>query len=532
MGYEYLTQPQIFLAPITATNGIYGINEAWPLLTTYQSWTSTAAVNASAFSIPGTWTMLNESGSFLITVGGVLQQPSEYTVNRDLRTLTFNSLVSAGVEIGVQQLATAAPSSQNFNNLTSVSATFQTLSSRTGIFDTLLVTNLTGLSTVVNIIDVRISEVSGFRSTGDVQIDGDVAISRNLFVSGNIFLDPNDTISQVTTPTITLLDTGSFIGATSGTSINIGALSARTLDLIHSPANDGVDPIFNIGETGTAGFSGFRIRYEEPTNRLIGLSRTGTTTLTSFIIDVATGQVGISGLPAPGQALTVNGNISAAGSLFAGPGTTALAPITLLSGGPLTIAQPGSIERGQYGFFATPAGSQRGIITAPQTFLLNADRTGPTGITTFSIFGVGCNLAVGKYGYRIVFTATKSSTNASQIQYALTTTSGTIASHYYQVLGNTAAAVTTLAAPQQMSNYITTNFSTLVTVTVAGAVAASIHNTIIDGILDISADVVGLNPQFAFTGTPTTSFIKAGSYIQIWPLGSATNANVSVGSWA
>jgi hypothetical protein len=120
--------------------------------------------------------------------------------------------------------------------------------------------------------------------------------------------------SNVTMSSVTL--NGSFIGATSAASISIGSLSARTFALVHDPANDGVDPIIDIGETLTGSFSGFRLRYEEPTNRLIGSGRTGTTVLTSFIITTNTGQVGISGLPAPGQALTVSGNISASGNVI------------------------------------------------------------------------------------------------------------------------------------------------------------------------------------------------------------------------
>ena len=115
--------------------------------------------------------------------------------------------------------------------------------------------------------------------------------------------------NNVILSSITLSNT--LLGATSATSISIGSLSARTITLVHDPANDGVDPIFDIGETQTGSFSGFRVRYEEPSNRFIGSSRTGTTILTSFIITTNTGQVGISGAPAPGQALTVNGGVSA-----------------------------------------------------------------------------------------------------------------------------------------------------------------------------------------------------------------------------
>ena len=119
-------------------------------------------------------------------------------------------------------------------------------------------------------------------------------------------IDPSKPL-QITSTVITNL---------TSTSVAINSLSARSFALVHDPANDGIDPIFDIGETLTGSFSGFRIRYEEPTNKLIGSSRTGTTILTSFMINTATGQVGISGLPVAGQALTVVGNVSATGTIF------------------------------------------------------------------------------------------------------------------------------------------------------------------------------------------------------------------------
>lgn len=303
MGLEYISQPQVFLSPITAVNGVYGINDPYPLLTTYQSWTSTAVVNASAFPIPGAWTMLDEPGSFIVTVGGVIQPPSEYTIDRNFRILTFNSIVSAGVEIGATQLATAAPSSQNFNYVQSVSANFTNLSGVNGRFDNLFVTSLTALTSILQITDIQLYETSGFNVNGSVNVTGTLTAS-------------NTILTNLTASNIVLPDNGTLLGATSATSINIGTLSARTFSLIHEPANDGVDPILDIGETQTGSFSGFRIRYEEPTNRLIGSSRTGTTVLTSFMIDTTTGQVGVSGLPAPGQALTVAGNVSASGQII------------------------------------------------------------------------------------------------------------------------------------------------------------------------------------------------------------------------
>lgn len=352
MGLEYITQPQVFVQGLTALGqGIQGLTENYPLLTTYNYWTSTAVINTTTFPIPGVWSIydgLNNSASFLVTVGGVTQSPSSYTVDPINRLLTFDTVISAGIKIAATQLATAAPSSQSFDFVKSVSAEFITLSAQNIISTNtnlsgsslnvsnisatnftatnLLVTNLTALSSVLNVTDITQYELSGFNVFGNANIAGNVNVvetvsAANLVAVSNITTSCLSTIS-LSSLNITITNNGSIVGQTSATTFNIGALSARELNLIHAPANDGVDPILNFGETDTAGFSGIRVRYEEPTNRLFLSSRTGTTVLTSVIIDVATGQIGISGLPAAGQALTVSGNVSASGTINAGRNLT------------------------------------------------------------------------------------------------------------------------------------------------------------------------------------------------------------------
>ena len=216
MGLEYITQPQVFLAPITALGGLQGATEAYPLLTTYQTWTSTASVPASVWPIPGTWTMLSEPGSFIITVGGVVQNLTEYSIDNSLRRLIFTTPVSANVEIVGRQLATAAPSSASFNFVTAVSGRVTNLSAvnfnstNSQIANltatNLLVSNLTALSSILNIVDITQYEISGFNVQGDASITG--------------------TVSALN---IILTDNGTLLGATSATSIGVGSLSARAL---------------------------------------------------------------------------------------------------------------------------------------------------------------------------------------------------------------------------------------------------------------------------------------------------------------
>jgi len=217
-------------------------------------------------------------------------------------------------------------------------------------------------------------------------------------------------------------------------------------------------------------------------------------------------------------------------------GTTSTAPINIAAGVVLATAATGTLEFGSPSanpiFMGTPLSQQRGVIPTAQYYALNAVRTGPTAATTFSIFGVGCNLTAGvRYAYEIYFSTAKTSANAAAIQYALAVTSGTLTSHQYTVISDTAALALTPAAANQMGNNISTGFSTLVTVSAASAAAASSHNVLIKGVIDVATDVVGLNPQFAYSAVPTTSTIIQGSYMLIYPIG-ITGANTSVGTWA
>jgi hypothetical protein len=218
MGLEYIVQPQVFLGGLTALGpGIQGLTENYPLLTTYYSWTSTAVVDTAVFPIPiqvgSIYDGPGKEASFIISVGGVIQSPTEYTVDTILRTITFGSVVSAGIEFAATQLATASPSSQNFNFLKSVSAEFTStafinnLSATTGTINSLLVTNLTALSTTVNVIDIKVSEVSGFNITGNLDVQG-ITTTQNLVAT-------NATVTNLTASTgnlnVELLDTNNAI---------------------------------------------------------------------------------------------------------------------------------------------------------------------------------------------------------------------------------------------------------------------------------------------------------------------------------
>jgi hypothetical protein len=150
-----------------------------------------------------------------------------------------------------------------------------------------------------------------------------------------------------------------------------------------------------------------------------------------------------------------------------------------------------------------------------------------------SFVGAGVNLSANtRYAYDLYAVVAKTSANAAAIQYSLTQTSGIISAHAYNVVANTAAALTTLAAPQEMSNYLTTNFTVPVTATVASAAAASTHIVRITGMIDVgSTPIVNMNFCYGFTAAPTATTVRAGAYVSVYPV-SIIGTRTIIGSWA
>ena len=90
--------------------------------------------------------------------------------------------------------------------------------------------------------------------------------------SGNVGINtstPNVTLTVAGDLSATTV-TSPYINTPLLSSTNYGtfSLSSRFINLIHSPANDGVNPILFIGETDTTGPSGFNISYDEIANKL------------------------------------------------------------------------------------------------------------------------------------------------------------------------------------------------------------------------------------------------------------------------
>jgi hypothetical protein len=216
MGLEYIAQPQVFLAPISAQQGIRGLIENYPLLTTFQSWASTTSNPTTSLYIPGYWTMLETPSltgevvpeSFIVTVGGVTQSPNSYKIyNYPIRKINFTSEVPRGVSVNLTQLATHAPSSQRFSYLHADSALINNLTAIT----TVLITSFTISENLTAFVSQNI--LSEYLSSVNIEADtlnASVILSadQNLYT---LFLPlyGGHITSNTTTPALRITQTGS-----------------------------------------------------------------------------------------------------------------------------------------------------------------------------------------------------------------------------------------------------------------------------------------------------------------------------------
>jgi hypothetical protein len=156
------------------------------------------------------------------------------------------------------------------------------------------------------------------------------------------------------------------------------------------------------------------------------------------------------------------------------------------------------------------------------------------------VTSVGVDLAANtRYLYEMVFTISHTGATATSVAYALLSISGTLSAHAYRVTSqNSTAAIsgnlTGLAATSSnfISNYITTGFSTFVTVTGVTAATANTSNLVrIEGQIDTLTDCGGVVPVIGFPVAPTLTTIYQGAYMRIYPVGPVVS-NTAIGAWS
>jgi hypothetical protein len=212
-------------------------------------------------------------------------------------------------------------------------------------------------------------------------------------------------------------------------------------------------------------------------------------------------------------------------------GTTTLAPILLTSGTNLTSATAGAVEYDGKVVYATPLGTQRGIVPTQQYYRLNADLAGSNATGAQSLFGVGVTLSASTvYEFEMVVQMSKTAgTTSHTIGFGFGGTA-TLNNIVWQFTGafNTATIAQGSATPLTTGWLITASNTV---VTGASANATVYYWSIFKGTVSINAGGTFI-PQYTLSAAPGGAFSTvAGSFIRIAPV-SASGANTSIGTWA
>jgi hypothetical protein len=189
----------------------------------------------------------------------------------------------------------------------------------------------------------------------------------------------------------------------------------------------------------------------------------------------------------------------------------------------------GSTEFDGKAFYATPQGTQRGVIPGAQFYRLNADLVGTTASTAQNLFGVGVTLSASTvYAFEIEVGMVKTAGATSHTISLSFAGSATLNNTFYTaavMFDNSATALKTNAS--QNLGYVSTAAATILTQALASS--STVAAMLIKGTVSINGGGT-FTPQYTQGSTGAYSTV-AGSYINIYPIGTS-GANISVGAWA
>jgi hypothetical protein len=226
---------------------------------------------------------------------------------------------------------------------------------------------------------------------------------------------------------------------------------------------------------------------------------------------------------------TVTGASTFNSGITFGAGTTTVAPIDLTAGTNLTTAIAGAIEYDGRVFYATPQGTQRGVVPGAQFFRLNSGVVGANVSTAQSVFGVGVTLSADTvYAFEGFYVLSKTAGTTSHSVGLGFGGSATVNNIIWTFSGYDSASTTSVNTSQD-SGYVTSVSNT--TVSRANTSATMFNWKLVRGTVSVNAGGTFI-PQYTLSAAPGGAYTTAaGSYFMIYPIG-ASGANTSVGTWA
>lgn len=203
----------------------------------------------------------------------------------------------------------------------------------------------------------------------------------------------------------------------------------------------------------------------------------------------------------------------------------------VLNADSLGTAVAGAFDYDGKVFYATPQGTQRGVVPGAQFFRLDSGLAGANVNTAQNIFGVGVTLSASTvYAFDAVVALSKSAGTTSHTISVGFGGGATINNISYGIIekSNT-TSFTNLAITDTVQAFIQTASATAMSGAQTSATVFYLMN--IKGTVSVNAGGTFI-PQYTLSAAPGGAYTTAaGSYFLIYPIG-ASGANVNVGTWA
>lgn len=195
-----------------------------------------------------------------------------------------------------------------------------------------------------------------------------------------------------------------------------------------------------------------------------------------------------------------------------------------------TPAVTGAVEYDGKVLYATPQGTQRGVVPGMQYFRLNSDLAGTNATGAQNIFGVGCTLSSSTvYAFEALVALSKSAGTTSHTHSMGFGGTATINNIVYEVVVGPTSATSFTTVDATYYTLIQTASQTVVQSAVAQATTVRAWH--IKGTVSVNVGGTFI-PQYSLSAAPGGAYTTAaGSYFSIWPIGTS-GANVNVGTWA
>ena len=203
----------------------------------------------------------------------------------------------------------------------------------------------------------------------------------------------------------------------------------------------------------------------------------------------------------------------------------------VLNADTLGTAVAGAFDYDGKVFYATPQGTQRGVVPGAQFFRLDSALAGANVNTAQSVFGVGVTLSANTvYAFEAIYAFSKSAGTTAHTLGIGFGGSATLNNIGYEINGSESVASFTSRINNTTSElYITSSANT--TLTTSNTSAALFVFNALRGTVSINAGGTFI-PQYTLSAAPGGAYTTAaGSYFLIYPIG-ASGANTSVGTWA